>query len=624
MSLLLKILTLSASIIPQIRGDLYISTAQEFLTFSQEVTSGTNTYANETVYVTDDLDFKGLKFEPAGIYYGDLDYSTSFLGSFNGNGHLIKNIHYEDNSRWDVAFIAVANGNVTLENVIIDSSCLFNNTYEKEFSSTAGAFGYVSCDDGIMHIRNSINLGGVVYGGSDDSPTLGNVVAYMESYVEVSNCVGAGWTISKTLGFAGGVVGYSMGQSYAGYAQIENCFWDIDTYILNGLALKIATNIDNMHPYNTFQQVIQSLSYGHNKNNFVDIIDTSDEPVFATDTDEGNDEEEEERKKLMYNYIDDAPTVLEVLKKNAPEGITFPTIILNTMGGKEVKPLLRTVVKELPVPTREGHNFAGWYNSPAYTTSFSLNKESDSIGYARWTIGTYYAIFEMNIGDGDPRLDPIPVKYKESIPLPSPKKKNYNFIAWCRTQSCTRLDEMIDPSATFPMPGYNITFYPKWKESQNSGNKALIIAIAVCAVAVVIAVVIAVATIMLYGKQRNKRVIPGMTVLPDGTITLDSGYFLASNIDLSGSTHVKLLSSFPLQPDVESLKFNDDKILNLDIPYQIKFTMKNVSKTKLNWEIFPGNVDKYTLIFNPDRGILSKVNIEIISNCPYRSITIFI
>ena len=608
MSLLLKILTLVGWIVSCTKGDLQISTAEEFLAFSREVTEGTNTYVNETIYITDDLDFEGLNFEPAGIYFSDLDYSTSFLGSFNGNGHLIKNIRYEDNSRWDVAFIAVAHGNTTLENVIIDSSCLFNNTYEKEFSSTAGAFGYVSCEDDIMRIRNSINLGGVVYGGSDDSPTLGNVVAYIDGPVEVTNCVGAGWTISKTLGFAGGVVGYSMGLGYSSYALIENSFWDIDTYILNSLALKIATNVENSHPFNVYQQVIQSLSYGHNKNNYWDIIDANNDPTIATDDEIGGNEEEEERQKLMYTYIDDAPTILETLKKNGPEGITLPTLTLNTMGGKEIKPLLRTVVKEMPTPSREGHNFAGWYDSPAYTAAFVLDRYSSTAAYARWTIGTYYAIFEMNIADGDPRINPIPVKYRDSIPLPTPSKKNHNFIAWCKTQSCTRLDEMIDPSTDYPMPGYNITFYPKWKEAQSSGNKALIIAIVVCAVAVVIAIIGAVLTILAYEKQRNKRVVPGMTVLPDGTITLDSGYFLASNIDLSGSTLVRSLSSFPLLPDVEALKFNDEKIMKLDTPYQIKFSMKNVSKSKLNWEIFPGNVDKYTLIFNPDRGILSKVN----------------
>lgn len=595
--------------------DLYISTAEEYLTFSRSVTSGEHIFLGETVYITDDLDFEGLRFEPPGSYSGGLNYSTSFCGSLNGNGHLIKNIRYEEGERWDVAFLAVIHGNVTFENVIVDSSCVFNNTYDHEFSSTAGVLGYASCVEGIMDIRNCVNLGGVAYSGPDESPTLGNVVAYIEDNVHVTNCVGAGWAMAKTLGFVGGLIGYSMGASVRGYAWITNCFWDINTYEQGGLGLKIATKIINFYPYNEYQQVINldsvvsggnNYNYNYNYNGGTDAGGDGEDDTFNDEMDV---------KKRLHAFNQSAPTILEFLQSSSdPSGIKYPVIRLNTMGGVELKPLLRTVVKVLPVPMREGYTFAGWYDSPTLTTPFVVTGgKGDDVAYAKWNIGTYYVRFEMNVGDGDPRIDPVAAKYNSVVSLPRPKKKNYEFEAWCRDIECSNPDTIIEVNsdmnsyANFKMPGYNVTFYPKWKASESSEKRALIIATVVCAVAVVVAVAAVIATILTYEHQRRRRTVPGMTVLPDGTITLDSGYFLASNIDLSKSTLVKALDSFPVLPDVKTLDFGPNGKLRLDSPYQLKFTIKNVSRTKLCWELFSGNVDKYTLIFNPDRGILSRV-----------------
>ncbi|MGF6989662.1 putative repeat protein (TIGR02543 family) [Lachnospiraceae bacterium PM6-15] len=124
---------------------------------------------------------------------------------------------------------------------------------------------------------------------------------------------------------------------------------------------------------------------------------------------------------------------------------------------------------ELPIPTRTGHQFSGWYTSRTGGTEVVstdiVSLEADIKLYAQWTTMDYTLSFDANGGTVDPTSKMVTYgqPYGE---LPIPIREGYNFVGWY-----TSNDES-DPNYyfTYVSSANNFTFgadqtiYARWFE----------------------------------------------------------------------------------------------------------------------------------------------------------------
>ena len=112
----------------------------------------------------------------------------------------------------------------------------------------------------------------------------------------------------------------------------------------------------------------------------------------------------------------------------------------------------------LPIPTKTGYTFDGWYENPDFTGNPVADVPTDSTGeltfYAKWTANTYTVIFDADGGSVDP-TSAVTVAGKLTSP-PIPTYDGYNFLGWY-----TQKDggEIITTDTVFAMDS---TIYTHW------------------------------------------------------------------------------------------------------------------------------------------------------------------
>ena len=106
-------------------GELHIKNTSELIAFSENVSNGIS-YSGITVFFDADMDFSGglseEQFEPIGK-----DYSKSFQGTFDGQGHTISNLAV--NSSLPLVGLFGYSCGGTIRNVVLDSSCSVVSSY---------------------------------------------------------------------------------------------------------------------------------------------------------------------------------------------------------------------------------------------------------------------------------------------------------------------------------------------------------------------------------------------------------------------------------------------------------------------------------------------------------------
>ena len=90
-----------------------------------------------------------------------------------------------------------------------------------------------------------------------------------------------------------------------------------------------------------------------------------------------------------------------------------------------------TLPIELLEPTKEDHQFLGWYLNDQLVDKLEVGLEGDITLYAKWEQIAYFITFELDGGV----CDNLPTKYfiDEITLLPVPTKEGFEFLGWYKT-----------------------------------------------------------------------------------------------------------------------------------------------------------------------------------------------
>lgn len=155
------------------------------------------------------------------------------------------------------------------------------------------------------------------------------------------------------------------------------------------------------------------------------------------------------------------------------------SVKLNAEGGNVSQTSLTktyNVSLTLPIPTRTGYSFGGWYTGKngtgtLYNSPYTQN--SSIILYAYWTPRTFTASFNINGGTGDTPTD-ITVTYNTNFIFPSNEnfeRTDYDFLGWSTSSNDTTAKYFPGESNSIIWTlAQNTTFYAIWKGTKLSVN----------------------------------------------------------------------------------------------------------------------------------------------------------
>jgi len=127
---------------------------------------------------------------------------------------------------------------------------------------------------------------------------------------------------------------------------------------------------------------------------------------------------------------------------------------------------------KLPIPTRNGYTFAGWYTAKSegtmVTENTTITAQSNHTLYAIWKANSYTVSFNANGGSVSPTNKKV--EYASAYgDLPTPTRTGYGFVGWYTEDGTTVTADKI-----FSSPK-NITLTAKWAAREftvkwNTGN----------------------------------------------------------------------------------------------------------------------------------------------------------
>ena len=226
----------SAKLQKNAAGIYEIYTVDQLGKLAEMVNSGT-TFSGQTLKLMNDLDLRGYTIEPI----GGGDSATTFRGTFDGNGHVIKNLFLYKPHSINVALFG--NGhNATIRNLGIETGTVFGKekaasllgtgtsvTVEHCYNranvicSTSQGGGLIAMMGGTGSIHNSYNHSTVTCNGS----IAGGLVGYLtrDSVTTITNSYHAG-QLKDTQGRIGMIGFYnSSNPDYnIGKLTVTNCY----------------------------------------------------------------------------------------------------------------------------------------------------------------------------------------------------------------------------------------------------------------------------------------------------------------------------------------------------------------------------------------------------------------
>lgn len=116
---------------------------------------------------------------------------------------------------------------------------------------------------------------------------------------------------------------------------------------------------------------------------------------------------------------------------------------------------------ELPIPTREGYKFAGWYKDNSYSgsaiTSIVTGTQTNQTFYANWTPISYKITYNLNGGSNPEEAKSTYTIEDNNITLPIPTRAGGSFDGWFSDSNLSQSIKMIPKGSTGDK-----TLYAKW------------------------------------------------------------------------------------------------------------------------------------------------------------------
>ena len=199
----------------------YINNVEEFVAFRDAVNGG-NDFAGVAVYLTADIDLTGIDWS---VNIGD-DAGATFDGTFDGQGHTIKNLTSTETAQKGDGYIctglfgAIHGGAVlkdfTIENVTINTGDFTGNNVAAVVGFAWQATGSIEN----VHVTGNINI------NAKNVTGVGAILGYdyYSPALTVKNCSVIGNDGSAILGksYVGGAVGYASSKIAMNSNTIEN------------------------------------------------------------------------------------------------------------------------------------------------------------------------------------------------------------------------------------------------------------------------------------------------------------------------------------------------------------------------------------------------------------------
>ncbi|MBR6825875.1 MAG: heparinase II/III family protein, partial [Oscillospiraceae bacterium] len=190
----------TATLTPNSEGVYEIYDAEQLCLLSKMVSDG-NTFSGKTVRLMADIDLKSRSFRPI----GGNGSGYAFSGTFDGNGHTVKNLLVFAPSGEGVGFFGNTK-KATIQNFGIESGMVFGG------KASAGLTGYGSN----VTIKNCFNRANVISSGGYSGGLVGQLggtstitASYNNAYVKSSGSI------------AGGIAGYISSSSTI---ELNGCY----------------------------------------------------------------------------------------------------------------------------------------------------------------------------------------------------------------------------------------------------------------------------------------------------------------------------------------------------------------------------------------------------------------
>ena len=442
-------------------ADVRIKNIDELIEIKDNVSHGSS-FLETTIFLESDLSFAGKALEPIGT-----EYYKFFRGVFDGQGHVISDLTMAPSSPQFTGLFGYSGG-LIIKNVILDSSCSFNNSYNSDFLYIGGIIGRCDANDGHCIIENSVNMGSVTFSGSANVLSfLGGIVGYISNSSNyeaiVKNCVNYGTIThskssenSRIAGIVGETYGsyivnslnqgtiMHVGTSYTSlyigeisgsiyYATIENCVsaGKISSHTgsrddrIGRIAGKFFADATINYCYFTSgsnynkygKEFPSSESYTLKYNSATFVLSG----IVSVGNYSGNSLIEASNAYIDSNFHGCSSWLLNKEGKN----VTF------TINGRSTFKLDSQVIL-MPSLLNEGNmTFDGWYTDSGLTKQLSSYViTNDTELYGKYCGLNYTATFDVNGGDELPEKETIIDCDRVYGNLPTPNRTRYAFLGW--------------------------------------------------------------------------------------------------------------------------------------------------------------------------------------------------
>lgn len=368
-----------------------------------ELTADTTTLSGGSYYLSDDVVYTGAE---------SITVSGEVILCLNGQELNLNGQHISVSNGASLTLCDCSTGGVLTGGsgsngggVYVDGGGTFTMTGGSIVGNTANAGGGVYVDEGGTFTMEdgSINNNQATSGGG------GGVMVNKGSFTLSGGSITGNTTNSDTFGYGGGVCLY--GTFYlSGDSIIQNNTkaGATDNLYLGWNTIKITGPLgENARIGVTAEGVPRSFISGWSDN----MAGENPADYFSSDGD-----------ALGIGLNADGNVVL---------GSLCTTITLDLNGGTLPEYSL-VEGAALPIPSRIGYTFAGWYGNPEFTgdpvTDVPTGSTVNLTFYAAWTPNTYTVIFDANGGSVDPTSAVTVAGKLTSLPIPT--YDGYNFLGW--------------------------------------------------------------------------------------------------------------------------------------------------------------------------------------------------